>query len=201
MPWLKRGINRFIPSVIWVFSARGPVTLTDMLKDGIILNLGVGEGCSLPRAAVDFISLPKTDIVADIHHLPFADNSVDGVFCTGTLEHVENPSQVMKQIFRVPKPRGIVHLEVPFMQPYHRDPEDYWRWTLDGLRLFARQHGFTEVRSGMHLGSTSAMNALIIAYWQSWFRNRVTSAKELICCCRGCCGRSSTWTSSCCTGM
>ena len=32
------------------------------------------------------------------------------------------------------------------MQPYHRDPEDYWRWTLDGLRLFAKKHGFEEIR-------------------------------------------------------
>ena len=55
------------------------------------------------------------------------------------------------------------------MAPFHRDPADYWRWTLDGLRLFARQHHFSEVRFGMHLGPTSAMNGLIIAYFNPGF--------------------------------
>ena len=59
------------------------------------------------------------------------------------------------------------------MQPYHPDPVDYWRWTLDGLRLSAQQHDFEEMRSGTHLGPASAMNALMIAYGQSWFRSRV----------------------------
>ena len=173
MPWLKRGINRFIPSVIWQPQPQVPVTLQELPADAIILDIGAGGRQIAPHViGVDFISFENTRVVSDIHHLAFADESADAVFCTGVLEHVENPSQAMKEIFRVLKPGSVVHLEVPFMQPFHKDPEDYWRWTSDGLRLFARQHGFEEVRSGVHLGPTSAMNALIIAYWQSWFRNR-----------------------------
>ena len=173
MPWLKHGINRFIPSVIWQPRPQVPVTLQELPADGIILDVGAGGRQIAPQViGVDFIPYENTGVLSDVHHLAFADESVDAVFCTGTLEHVENPLQAMKGIFRVLKPGGIVHLEVPFMQPYHPDPEDYWRWTLDGLRLFARRHGFAEVRSGVHLGPTSAMNALVIAYWQSWFRSR-----------------------------
>lgn len=173
MPWVKRGINRFIPSVIWQPNPQILVTLKEIPADSIVLDIGAGGRQISSRVlGVDFIRFPNTSVVANIHSLPFLDNSVSAIFCTGTLEHVENPSQAMKEIFRILGRGGILHLEVPFMQPYHRDPEDYWRWTLDGLRLFARQHGFKEVRSGIHLGPTSAMNALIISYCQSWFRNR-----------------------------
>lgn len=121
---------------------------------------------------MDSFPFENTAIVADIHRLPFADGSVSGIFCTGTLEHVEDPCQAMSEMCRVLKPSGLIHIEVPFMQPFHPDPVDYWRWTLDGIRLFAGQHGLEEVRSGTHLGPASAMNVLVITYWQSWFRNR-----------------------------
>jgi SAM-dependent methyltransferase len=173
MPWLKRGINRFIPSVIWQPKSQIPLTLKEMATDGVVLDIGAGGRQIAPLViGVDFIPFPNTRVVADIHHLPFIDCSVVGIFCTGTLEHVEDPKRVMDEMYRILQSGGVLHLEVPFIQPYHPDPADYWRWTLNGLRLFARHHGFKEIRSGAHLGPTSAMNALAIAYWQSWFRNR-----------------------------
>ncbi len=78
----------------------------------------------------------------------------------------------MMEIKRVLKKRGIAHIEVPFMQPYHAAPVDYWRWTLPGLKLFLKRNGFEEIRSGSHLGPASALNALIIAWFQSWFSNK-----------------------------
>jgi SAM-dependent methyltransferase len=173
MPWLKRGINRFIPSVIWQPQPQTPLTLKEMPSDGVILDIGAGGRQIAPNVAgVDFVPFPGTRVVADIHSLPFADGSVGGIFCTGTLEHVEDPNRAMGEMCRVMEVRGVIHIEVPFMQPLHKDPVDYWRWTLDGLRIFAARHGFEEIRSGAHLGPASAMNALVIAYCQSWFLNR-----------------------------
>lgn len=173
MPWTKSGINRFIPSVIWQSCCQISVTLRKLPAEAIVLDIGAGGRQIAPRVTgVDFIPFANTRVVADIHDLPFADESIDAVFCTGTLEHVSGPAQAMREIFRVLRYDGLVHIEVPFMQPFHRDPEDFWRWTLDGLRLFARQHRFEEIRSGSLIGPASAMNALIIAYVQSWFCNR-----------------------------
>ena len=39
----------------------------------------------------------------DIHHLPFSDKSVDFIYCSHALEHVENPLQACLEIMRVGK--------------------------------------------------------------------------------------------------
>lgn len=173
MPWGKRGINIVIPSVIWQPRLQVEATLQEMPENEIILDVGAGgRKISDSVLGVDFFAFPNTAVVADIHHLPFKDESVGGIFCTGTLEHVEDPSCVMMEIKRVLKKRGIAHIEVPFMQPYHADPVDYWRWTLPGLKIFLKRNGFEEIRSGSNLGPASALNALIIAWFQSWFSNK-----------------------------
>lgn len=171
MPWNKYGINRIIPPVIWQPEPQVPVSLREM--KGVILDIGAGGRQIAPEVlGIDFIIFPNTAVVADIHHLPFAGDTIDGIFCTGVLEHVEDPHRSLEEMSKILRVGGQIHIEVPFIQPFHQDPVDYWRWTLDGLRLFVRKHGIAEVRSGAHLGPTSAMNALIIAYSQSWVRNK-----------------------------
>jgi SAM-dependent methyltransferase len=173
MPWLKRGINRFIPSVTWQPTSQVLVTIRELPKNAIILDIGAGGRQIAPQViGVDFIPFKNTHVVSDIHNLAFANESIDAVFCTGVLEHVCDPAGSVNEIFRILRPGGLVHIEIPFMQPFHRDPEDFWRWTLDGLRLFTESHGFREIRSGALIGPASAMNTLIIAYFKSWFRNR-----------------------------
>lgn len=173
MPWIKAGINKILPSVIFQPIPQIPKTLKILPRDSIIVDIGAGgRKISKNVICIDSFTFPNTDIVADIHNLPLKNNIVDAIFCTGVLEHIVNPDIALTECYRVLRPNGIVHLEVPFLQPYHKDPEDYWRWTMDGIRLFAKRHRFTEVRFGSLIGPASAMNALTIAYFQSWFRNR-----------------------------
>ncbi|MBI1865337.1 MAG: hypothetical protein HYR98_06380 [Nitrospirae bacterium] len=68
-----------------------------------------------------------------------------------------DPSRVLGEMARLLVPGGHVHIEVPFIQGFHADPDDFWRWTLPGLRLFCRRGGFEEVRSGVHIGASSAL--------------------------------------------
>lgn len=179
MPWVKSGINRLVPSPIWQADPPLARTVDDLPDGGVVLDLGAGgRQIKAGIVAVDFIPFPNTDVVCDIHALAFEDASVDSVICTGTLEHVRDPGRVMDEIHRVLKPNGLVHVEVPFMQPYHADPVDYWRWTEDGLRLFATERGFDEVRAGAHLGPASAMNEIVVAYGRGFFRGRV--ARKLV---------------------
>jgi hypothetical protein len=72
------------------------------------------------------------------------------------------------------RPGGLIHIETPFIFPFHPDPADRTRWTLEGLRALCERAGFAEVRSGVHLGPASAVNVVLVAYARAWFQGRRT---------------------------
>lgn len=102
--------------------------------DGIILNLGSGaRRFGHPTLNLDLFSTKEVDVRADVLHLPFKDESVAAIVCTGLLEHVRDPYQAVQEIGRVLKPGGRAYFEVPFMQSFHASPDDFFRWTAAGL--------------------------------------------------------------------
>lgn len=74
---------------------------------------------------------PQVDITADMHALPFADSSAAVVYTRHTLEHVQNPHQCIRELYRVCKNDGIVHIIVP-----HYSNSAYWA-DLTHLRPFS----------------------------------------------------------------
>ena len=56
---------------------------------------------------------PIVDVKANILELPFQDNSFDVVFCNHVLEHIEDDSKAMSELFRVMKPGGFGIFQVP----------------------------------------------------------------------------------------
>lgn len=90
------------------------------------------------------------DIVGDIHKLPFADNSEDAVVCLAVLEHVEDPAQAARELYRVLKPGGFCLVYVPFLFYYHAEVgyyKDYWRFTKDALELIFKPFSVKEFQS------------------------------------------------------
>ncbi len=99
---------------------------------------------------LDPISDFNPDIVGDIHALPLDDNSFDAIICIAVLEHVENPIQAFKEMYRVLKPGGYLFLYVPFLYYYHAEKGyygDYWRFTEDGLRYLGKPFSEIEIVS------------------------------------------------------
>ena len=82
------------------------------------------------------------DILSPLDQIPVKDGFFDAIICNAVLEHVSDPERVMTEFRRVCRPGGVLYLCVPFMQPEHKDPGDYQRYTLDGLVLLAERHGF-----------------------------------------------------------
>jgi SAM-dependent methyltransferase len=111
------------------------------LVEGRLYNQDIAEG--LHSSNIDFVS--------PLHEIPVVDSFFDTVICNAVLEHVANPDEIMDEFARVLVGGGTLYLTIPFMQPEHRDPTDYQRYTLDGIILLCERHGFQvlEVR-GLH---------------------------------------------------
>lgn len=179
MGWGLPGILRYLPGP--TVSPRQEVSRTlDSLPPGArVLDVGAGGRRIVPGVVtVDAVAAGEVDIVGSIHKLPLVDDSFDCIFCTGTLEHVQDPWQAVRELHRVLKPGGIVHIDVPFIQGYHADPTDYWRFTIDGLKLLCR--GFEEIASGVHIGPTCGLVWVIREWADSCTNNRYLSNLFLI---------------------
>ena len=96
------------------------------------------------------IESPIADLHFDLHKIPFEDNRFDVVFCNHVMEHVENPLQCMKELYRVMKKGGWALMQVP--QDFNRDltyedasitsPKEREKhfWQKDHLRLFGKDY-------------------------------------------------------------
>ena len=74
-----------------------------------------------------------TDVHGTVYGLPFPEQSFDLVIATELIEHLRCPDLALREIWRVLKPDGRLMLSVPFLFRVHGDPEDYFRYTKDGL--------------------------------------------------------------------
>lgn len=98
---------------------------------------------------MDPISDFNPDIVGDIHHLPFADSSVDAFICIAVMEHIEDPMKASQEMYRTLKTGGYAFIYVPFLYYYHAEKgyyKDYWRFTEDSLQLMFKSFSLMEVQ-------------------------------------------------------
>jgi predicted SAM-dependent methyltransferase len=98
----------------------------------VYLNLGSGpRGLDSPHW-INIDAFPDTNVhfLLDFNRpLPFADATLDGVFCEHVLEHftIEDGRQMMTEVHRALKPGGVVRIIVPdaewVMRSYFDQPE------------------------------------------------------------------------------
>lgn len=91
---------------------------------------------------LDLKKTANTSILADAHDIPFKNESFNCVICNAVLEHVEQPSKVLAEIYRVLKFDGLLWVSVPFLQHIHADPYDFRRFTNNGLKYEVESVGF-----------------------------------------------------------
>lgn len=119
---------------------------------GRILDIGALDVNGCVRAlfkGMDYTGLDMTagenvDVVANAHELPFDDASFDCITCLEMLEHDNRPLETMAEIYRTLKPGGLVIITARSLAtPLHGYPDDYWRFTMSGLRELLKD--FTDV--------------------------------------------------------
>lgn len=134
-----------------------------LAPDARLLHAGCGtKRVSANSINVDLLPLGGVDVVADLAELPFEDGAFDAVTCEQVLEHVPAPSVVARELERVTRPGGLIHVASPFLLPWHPSPSDFTRWTQEGLReLFS---GCEVVEAGVMAGPFSTLTATLAAF-------------------------------------
>ncbi len=136
-----------------------------------ILNLGSGSETVLGAKFWEYIEDhtnivnldinpgENVDIVADASDMPFSDKTFDLIICQAVLEHIKDPKKVISEIKRVLKKEGFLYCTVPFLQGYHADPDDYQRYTTQGIKYLLSD--FKIIYQGVSSGPFSTIAWII----------------------------------------
>lgn len=88
------------------------------------------------------------DVVADIHALPESwEGKFSGVLCSEVLEHVRRPWVALPELRRVMRPGGWLVVTTLFAFPEHGFPDDFYRYTRNGLAGLLEDAGFTDIET------------------------------------------------------
>jgi hypothetical protein len=107
-----------------------PVPPRELLRG--LIGLDIHPGCNV-------------DLVGDAHVLShfIRAGSLDAILSSSVLEHIQAPWLVAAEMNRVLKIGGLVYHHVPGAWPGHAEPNDFWRFSSEGLRvLFGPASGF-----------------------------------------------------------
>ena len=91
----------------------------------------------------------------DLRRCPLPDACVDGITCLNVLEHIDDHESAMRHLFRILKPGGLAHIEVPagpeLFDIYDEHLMHHRRYRSRDVAQLARAAGF-RVDRATHLG-------------------------------------------------
>ena len=115
----------------------------------------------------------KPDFLADAKKIPVNKNYFDKVICSQLLEHVLDPIEVLKEIFRVLKPGGMLLMSAPFLYRIHPDPIDYARYTDYYWKTNLKKLGFTNIKVEKHGYYFSVLANMLKTYAKESQKNQI----------------------------
>lgn len=134
-------------------------------EDARVLNVGSGvHRYRKSMVNLDIFPYAGVDVVADATALPFPDGSFEGALSECLLEHVPRPVEVVREIVRILRPGGRAFISAPFIFPFHACPNDYYRWSITGMRELCKEAGAEIISIASRSGPTSALVAQL-ATW------------------------------------
>lgn len=141
----------------------------------ILLDFGCGskpykslvEKYNIKYIGADLSIVPEIDVKIDENGtLKIEDNSVDILLSSQVLEHVYDTDKYLSECYRVLKDDGHLILTTHGHWVFHPDPNDYWRWTSQGLKEIIIKKSFNiEYFSGV-----MNINSVALQYLQDNIR-------------------------------
>lgn len=91
--------------------------------------------CYSDVVGVDMLAGKGVDVVHDLEFPLGMDGAFDHVECWSVLEHCRRPWLVAKHLQEAMREGATISLSVPFTWRVHAYPSDYWRFTVECVRL------------------------------------------------------------------
>lgn len=120
----------------------------------MMIDIGCGNHKVKGSIGVDIKKTSEVDILASVYELPFEDKTFDVAYLHEVIEHLDNPKKALKEIRRILKDDGILHITTPNSQYLFRlvrlffnikpkvDSEHINSWSLGELENLLRDSGF-----------------------------------------------------------
>ncbi len=109
------------------------------------LHIGCGKDIKKGFVNLDSVKLPGVDVVHDLNKqpYPFKSNEFSEVHAFMVLEHLENWTKCMEELYRITKPGAITRIKVPFFPSMYAviDPTHRNFYTYNTFDYFDPTHG------------------------------------------------------------
>lgn len=113
-----------------------------------ILDVACG-GNKVPGAiGIDWVKLPRVDIVHDLNRIPwpFEDNTFDVVICQDCIQVFDSILNTVNEIHRISKPGARLKIRTPhYSHPNSwRDPTQKWHFSFYSFDFFLEDFGYPQ---------------------------------------------------------
>ena len=139
--WLRRFLDLQFDSIMHCFELLVP---SKNFKS--ILDIGSGQS-PYKNYFNNFDKFESVDSDASMNATYRSLNQIqhqkyDLILLIETLEHIADPQTLLENIHALMKPNSELWISVPFAARYHPCPEDYYRWTSNGLKYLLEKNNF-----------------------------------------------------------
>jgi len=144
--------------------------ISSIPKDGIGLNIGAGKTRVDSRIKnMEIFEQPGIDYVGSVENIPIEDNKFDVIITQEVLEHVKNPWKAMSEIQRVLKKGGLAYIQLPFTIGFHPCPNDYWRFSKEGIEELILSSNMKITQTGMTVGPATGFYRIAVEFFAILF--------------------------------